>query len=71
MAKSSYGCLFVIWSIDESKQMSKTRWVVGEIWGSEKVMWLHKIAELGETVKSYFEMDKWSKGGWEKFNDLR
>jgi hypothetical protein len=51
--------------------MSKTRCVVGEIWGSEKVMWLHKIAELGETVKSYFEMDKWSKGGWEKFNDLR
>jgi hypothetical protein len=22
-------------------------------------------------VKSYFEMDKWSKEGWEKFNDLR
>jgi hypothetical protein len=51
--------------------MSKIRCVGREIWGSEKVIGLHKIAELGETVKSYFEMEKWNNGGWEKFNELR
>ncbi len=54
MAKSSYGCLFVIWSIDESKQMSKIRCVEGEIWGSEKSYVTPQDCRIGGNSEKLF-----------------